>query len=73
MGPSRDREAAASRLAAAVVGLDEGDARREIEQAGCTMQIVERDGRGFALYAVRVNTRVSVCIAAGVVVRAEVG
>jgi hypothetical protein len=70
---SRTRAAVAEGLACVVVGLQEGDARKRIEQAGCTMQIVERDGRRPLIYAVRVSGRVSVGITGGVVTAAEVG
>jgi hypothetical protein len=69
---SRAREAVAEGLACVIVGLQEDDARQRIEQAGCTMQIVERDGRPL-IYAVRVSSRVSVGITGGIVTAAEVG
>jgi hypothetical protein len=70
---SRAREAVAEGLACVVVGLQEDDARQRIAQAGCTMQIVERDGRRPLIYAVRVSNRVSVGITGGMVIAAEVG
>ena len=63
---------AAGAVASTLPGLDEDAARSRIEEAGCEMRVVERDGEALPRRSDRRAKRVNVKIEQGVITSAEI-
>jgi hypothetical protein len=60
-------------VASTLVGVKEDDALRRIEDAGCSVRVIERDGEVFPHTADRRPSRINLRVAQGTITAADVG